>query len=1119
MEEDDNNKDMESAVVSTTTSTKKPEENEAEVTKEGNGGGEEIEDDDARPQATFSFTVENFTGLTDSALSDSTFVRNLPWKIMVMPRTGGAGGGSSGEQRGPTRSVGYFLQCNGESEASSWSCQAQAELRIKNHKDTQGGIFTRKISHLFYSKENDWGFSHYMAWNDVTDPERGFIKDDALTFEVKVTADAPHGVCWDSKKHTGFVGLKNQGATCYMNSLLQVLYFTNSLRKSVYKMPTEADDSTKSVGLALQRVFHDLQFSDKAVGTKKLTKSFGWETLDSFMQHDVQEFLRVLLDKLENKMKGTCVEGTIPKLFEGKMISFIRCKNVDYTSSRTESFYDVQLNIKGKKNIIESFRDYIKTENLDGENKYDAGPAHGLQEAEKGILFSAFPPVLHLHLMRFQYDPVTDSSVKFNDRFEFPEVLDLSEFLKQNPPGQDEDEEDMEVDGDAAVVALNGNGNNDCNYVLHAVLVHSGDNHGGHYVVFISPHGNGQWCKFDDDVVSRCTTEEAVQNNFGGADGDDVTTKQSTNAYMLVYIRKSSLKEVLCPVTEVDIPAELSDRLNAEKQMEIVKRKEKTESHLYMVTRILFEDSFYGHQGNDLYETDKISYKEVRVKKQDSLREVLGTLSSQLGYPVEKMRLWPLNHRTNQTLRPTLIDVEGDIDKPLIEVSENVCPWSVFLELAPPDSPNASLPPFDKDQDVMLFFKFYDPAKEKIYYMGHMYVAITSKVSAMVPELVSRASLPAGTSLVLFEEIKPNMLEKIEDLDKPLEHVLEELMDGDIIVFQKEIVGSFRLPTCRDYFRDLFYKVEVTFVDKNQPNDPGFTLTLSQRTQYEQMVEAAAKHLEVDPTYLQFYKTQSYREAPGHALRCTYDGTLKDLLVYFRPKQPKKMFYQKLAIPIHELENKRQIKCTYMSSDQKTEQEITLYPNKNGTVADLLEEAKHSLKVEGPLRLIDLISHKIYCIHSPDTRIDRLASTHTKSFRVEEVPTDQVHLADDEMLVPVAHYQKEPYSTFGNPFILKVKEGESFDNVKDRIQAFLEVSDKEFEKYRLSIVCMGRPRYLDEEQIKTVRLRDYVISQTQEGAQQNHHQHAKPFIGLQHVNKNSKRARYNYMEKAIKIYN
>ena len=35
-------------------------------------------------------------------------------------------------------------------------------------------------------------------------------------------------------------------------------------------------------------------FSDKPVATKKLTKSFGWETLDSFMQHDAQELCRVV---------------------------------------------------------------------------------------------------------------------------------------------------------------------------------------------------------------------------------------------------------------------------------------------------------------------------------------------------------------------------------------------------------------------------------------------------------------------------------------------------------------------------------------------------------------------------------------------------------------------------------------------------------------------------------------------------------------------------------------------------------------------------------------------------------------------------------------------------------
>jgi len=178
-------------------------------------------------------------------------------------------------------------------------------------------------------------------------------------------------------------------------------------------------------------------------------------------------------------------------------------------------------------------------------------------------------------------------------------------------------------------------------------------------------------------------------------------------------------------------------------------------------------------------------------------------------------------------------------------------------------------------------------------------------------------------------------------------------------------------------------------VDKNNQNDPGFTLTLSQRTEYDQMVNAAAKYLEVDPTYLQFFKTQSYREAPGHALRCTYDGTLKDLLVYFRPKQPKKMFYQKLAIPIHELENKKQIKCTYLSTDQKTEQELTLYPNKNGNISNLLEEAKQHLKVDGPLRLLELMSSKIYVIYRPDMNMDHLTNTTQKSYRIEEIPSDQ----------------------------------------------------------------------------------------------------------------------------------
>ncbi len=67
-------------------------------------------------------------------------------------------------------------------------------------------------------------------------------------------------------------------------------------------------------------------------------------------------------------------------------------------------------------------------------------------------------------------------------RYEFPETLNLSQFL----------------DGDA-----------DAQYLLHAVLVHSGDFHGGHYVVFINtnPKSNNKVrsSKRFNHAISSCS--------------------------------------------------------------------------------------------------------------------------------------------------------------------------------------------------------------------------------------------------------------------------------------------------------------------------------------------------------------------------------------------------------------------------------------------------------------------------------------------------------------------------------------------------------------------------------------------------------------------------------------
>jgi ubiquitin carboxyl-terminal hydrolase 47 len=39
----------------------------------------------------------------------------------------------------------------------------------------------------------------------------------------------------NEKNQQRFVGLSNQGATCYMNSLLQTLYMTPEFRTALYK--------------------------------------------------------------------------------------------------------------------------------------------------------------------------------------------------------------------------------------------------------------------------------------------------------------------------------------------------------------------------------------------------------------------------------------------------------------------------------------------------------------------------------------------------------------------------------------------------------------------------------------------------------------------------------------------------------------------------------------------------------------------------------------------------------------------------------------------------------------------------------------------------------------------
>jgi len=438
------------------------------------------------------------------------------------------------------------------------------------------------------------------------------------------------------------------------------------------------------------------------------------------------------------------------------------------------------------------------------------------------------------------------------------------------------------------------------------------------------------------------------------------------------------------------------------------------------------------------------------------------------------------------------------------------------------------LPPFEKNRDILLFFKYYDPIYKRLNYVGSNQYQLSMKICDLVPLLNKELGFPIHTELSIYEEQGPNVVQKIINMQDTIEKALRqnnrsEDVHGNVLIFEKKHQDEkLELPTCDDYFRDLLYRIEVTFVDKCNPNDSGFTLELSHRNTYEQMAQAVAQKINTDPNKIQFFKCLGYKDQPGNPLR--YDGSLKDLLSYTKPRTIKKVFYQRLSMSINELENKKQFKCLYLSPNLKDEKELVLYPNKNGTVKNLLEEAAKQIEFcedsTRKLRLLEVASHKIIPPLREDTPLEHLQcvsdsltnQSSQKLYRIEEIPRDEIVINENEVLVPVSHFSKEIYNSFGVPFYIKVKEFETIGSAKKSIQKKLNVPEKEFEKYKFAIVSMGRSEYFQSDN-DTIDIKIFKQSSIQPGPT------PLPYLGLDHINKSQKRSRYTYLEKAIKIYN
>ncbi|XP_044508657.1 ubiquitin C-terminal hydrolase 12-like [Mangifera indica] len=1088
-----------------------PMEAVAQVEQASSVENQQVEDP---PSMKFTWTIENFTRLnTKKHYSDVFIVGGYKWRILIFPK------GNNVDHLSM-----YLDVADSSTLPYGWIRYAQFSLAVVNQAHSKYSI-RKEAQHQFNARESDWGFTSFMPLGDLCDPSRGYLVNDMVVVEAEVVVRRVLDYwSYDSKKETGYVGLKNQGATCYMNSLLQTLYHIPYFRKAVYHMPTtENDVPTGSIPLALQSLFYKLQYNDTRVATKELTKSFGWDTYDSFMQHDVQELNRVLCEKLEDKMKGTVVEGTIQQLFEGHHMNYIECINVDYKSTRKECYYDLQLDVKGCRDVYASFDKYVEVERLEGDNKYHA-EEHGLQDAKKGVLFIDFPPVLQLQLKRFEYDFMRDAMVKINDRYEFPLQLDLDR----------ENGKYLSPEADRRVRNL---------YTLHSVLVHSGGVHGGHYYAFIRPTLSDQWYKFDDERVTKEGVKRALEEQYGGEEELPQTnpgfnntpfkfTKYS-NAYMLVYIRESDKDKIICDVNEKDIAEHLRIRLKREQEEKEDKRRYKAEAHLYTIIKVAWDEDLAEQIGRDIY-FDLVDHDKVRCfrfPKQMLFTAFKEEVAKEFGIPVQFQRFWIWAKRQNRTYRPNrllLAQEESQTVGQLREVSNKThnAELKLFLEVEFGLDLRPIPPPDKSKEDILLFFKLYDPEKEELRYVGRLFVKSSTKAMEILGKLNKMAGFIPDEEIELYEEIKFDPCVMCEHLDKRASFRLSQIEDGDIICFQKsrplESEGECQYPDVTSFLEYVHNRQIVRFRSLDRPKEDDFCLELSKLHSYDEVVGRVARKIGLDdPSKIRLTPHNCYSQQPKpQAIK--YQGVehLSDMLVHYNQTSDI-LYYEVLDIPLPELQGLKNLKVVFhhVTKDEVVIHNIRL--PKQSTVGDVINLLKTKVELSHPdaeLRLLEVFNHKIYKIFPPNEKIENINDQYW-TLRAEEIPDEQKNLGPQDRLIHVYHFTKESaqnqmqVQNFGEPFFLVIHEAETLAEVKMRIQKKLQVPEEEFVKWKFAFLSLGRPEYLLDSDVVLNRFhrRDVYGAWEQ-------------YLGLEHSDNAPRRAysfhqnRHTY-EKPVKIYN
>lgn len=849
-----------------------------------------------------------------------------------------------------------------------------------------------------------------------------------------------------------YCGLRNQGATCYINSILQTLYHIPAFRKVIYEFNCEQhyENYEKTIPWNLQHLFAQMQTKSESdsVSTKLLTNSFGWDNNDIFHQQDIHEFLLKFLSIIESKLKKELGFDPVARLFQGKSRTLIKCVNIEFEYSKTEDFFTIPLGVKDCNSIEESLAKYTEPEHMEGSNQYKA-EGYGLQDAILTTKLASLPPVLFFQLRRFEYDAELKQKVKINSKFTFPSILNMSGYMSEEPENEEESI-----------------------YELFGVFAHAGDVENGHFFVFLRTSPDDQtWFKFNDSLVSIASPESAIEDNFGeerksrrgrkkkstkpSSDTEKVedAIKKSRihSAYMLVYMQRTKLSELFCNVPNSLIPKSA-----------------------------LSEVSDANVQNNTL---------EVRIYTDESVNSQAMTFSDPLKFEIRKNKtLVDLYEKVYEKLKANYIRLHYVFDSSIlgrvlcrsnVKVS-SLCTAEFFAETSN-DRPINVL----DESDIMLFIEFFSPYFKPYPFMFIKRVAIkrNEPLSSVVPLIEKKVKYSPQHSLIAFV----STFSELHEIDFFKSSDQLNLTDGTFVIFQ--IAPQFKPP--KPLSNPGEFGIETRYFETFSEQVPRLAdeyYKLAKRSIHLTIICPLKNIQKVEvPSNLDFLRFKQFisrifkvEVKSSRSTLVLYKGNSIKPLDESQYKTIGEIFHNNDQITVASIDKRRlflRVILSFSKNGFSGDFVVLKFYPLGAKVEDLMGYVRNQKKVSksDELRALAIKGAKVAKILDPEELLENLKNP----IRIEVVPEDQRSLEEDDESF-LAKFEKvtlqdDEIVPFGMPFLFKILPGETFGETKNRIFERLCVPQNVQRKVRFLFDTESEDESSEEEEKEDDEIKDSLV--------------------------------------------